>query len=626
MTLDSRLSLNKRKFYVLVLLIALLTILIYVPALDNDFVNWDDHDYVYENLHIRSLDFEFLKWIFSTFHMQNWHPLTWFSHGIDYALWGLNPMGHHLTNIMLHVMNAVLVVILTIRLINEGQVKRSVTSSPHENKEASLSAALVTGILFALHPIHVESVAWVSERKDVLCAFFFLLSILFYTNYASAVHKKTTLNYILSLFFFMLALMSKPMAVTLPIVLLILDIYPFERLSVRSAFTRHRKVLIEKIPFLMLSCAMTAITVLAQQKEIASFDVTLWERIAVACKSLAFYLFKIVWPTNLAPLYPYTSNVSFFSFPYNASVLLVACITAFCIWSWKRQKVFLVVWFSYIIMLLPVLGIIKVGQQAAADRYMYLPSIGPLLLIGLAVSRLWEHVTFNRKRLMLAKVLAITIIIGIASIFSILTVDQIKVWKNSVTLWSREMQFYDIPTARNNRGNAYITLGKYQQAIDDYNAAIRIDPRYAKAYVNRGLALTHIHEYQKALHDFNTALDLDIQDSSVYFNRGNVFKALGSYERALEDYTKALSLNPENVDAYNNRGTTYLKLIKLEMAIEDFTSALTLDPENEMAHANRGLAYEKQGNYVRAVKDYQISARLGNIQVQEYLRSKGLEW
>jgi tetratricopeptide (TPR) repeat protein len=624
--LDQKFPVHNKKFYVIVFLIALLTVLVYLPALDNDFVNWDDPYYIEENLHIRSLDVQFLKWMFSTFHMQNWHPLTWLSHAIDYALWGLSPMGHHLTSIMFHALNTVLVVILIMRLFNEQHVHQSVSQSPNEYGKASLFTALVTGILFALHPLHVESVAWISERKDIICAFFFLLSMLSYVNYAGAVQKKTALHYIFSLLFYILALMSKPMAVTLPIVLLILDFYPLERLSVRSAFTRRRKVLIEKIPFLVLSCAMTAIVVLAQKKEIASFDVTLWERIAVACKSLAFYLFKIVWPTNLAPLYPYPSNVSLFSFPYNASVLLVACITAFCIWSWKREKVFLVVWFSYIIMLLPVLGIIKVGQQAAADRYMYLPSIGPLLLIGLAVSRLWEHVTFNRKRLVLAKVLAITIIIGIASIFLILTVDQIKVWKNSVTLWSREIQFYDIPTARNNRGNAYITLGRYQQAINDYDAAIRIDPRFAKAYVNRGVALTYIHEYKKALHDFNTALDLDIQDSSVYFNRGNVFKALGFYERALEDYTKALSLNPENVDAYNNRGTTYLKLIKLEMAIEDFTNAITLDPENEMAHANRGLAYEKQGAYERAVKDYQISAQLGNKQAQEYLRSKGMGW
>lgn len=624
--MDQRFPVHNKIFYLLVFLIAILTVLVYLPALDNDFVNWDDPYYIDENLHIRSLDFQFLKWMFSTFHMQNWHPLTWLSHAIDYALWGLNPIGHHLTSIMLHVLNTVLVVILIIRLFNERHAHRSVSLSPNEYGKASLCTALVTGLLFALHPLHVESVAWISERKDILCAFFFLLSMISYVNYAGAVQKKTALHYILSLLFFILALMSKPMAVTLPIVLLILDIYPLDRLSVRSAFTRHGKVLIEKIPFLVLSCAMTAITVLAQQKEIASFDVTLWERIAVACKSLAFYLFKIVWPTNLAPLYPYPSDISFLSFQYIAPLIFIVCITAFCILLWKRQKVFLTVWLSFIVMLLPVLGIIKVGEQAAADRYMYLPSIGPLLLMGLAVSHLWENVTFNRKKLMLKKILAVAITIVIVSVFAILTVNQIRFWRDSVTLWSRELQFYDIPTARNNRGNAYIMLGKYQQAIEDYNTAIQLDPRFAKAYVNRGVALTHIHEYHKALNDFNTALDLDIQDSSVYFNRGNVFKALGSYERGLEDYTSALSLNPENVDAYNNRGTTYLKLMNLEMAIEDFTSALTLEPENDKAYANRGLTYEKQGSYELAVKDYQISARLGNIKVQKYLRSKGLGW
>jgi Tfp pilus assembly protein PilF len=624
--LDQRSTLYNKRIYLPVLFIAVLTFLVYAPALDNNFVNWDDPDYVYENLYIRSLDVQFLTWIFSTFHMQNWHPLTWLSHGIDYALWGLNPMGHHLTSIVLHVLNTVIVILLARRLINERYPERSISPTPLEYEKSSVCAALVAGLLFALHPIHVESVAWVAERKDVLCAFFYLLSLLAYINYASTVQKKTKLNYMLSLFLFILALMSKPMAVTLPFVLLILDIYPFERLTMRYAFSRHRKVLVEKIPFLIFSGAMIAIAVCAQSKEIASFDVPPWERIAVACKSLVFYLYKLVWPTNLAPLYPYPSNISFFSFPSIASLFFVAGITALCIWFWKRQKVFLVVWLSYIVILLPVLGIIKVGQQAAADRYMYLPSIGSFILIGLAVSRLWDHVTSNGKRLMLKKVFALAITVVMVSVIAILTFGQIKIWSDSVTLWSRELEFYDIPTAHNNRGNAYVTLGKYQEALEDYNAALRLDPDFAKAYVNRGVVWTQTQEYNKALHDFDAALDLGLEDSSIYFNRANAFKALGSYERALEDYTRALLLNPDNVDAYNNRGTTYMKLTNIERAIEDFSSALVLDPENDKAYANRGIAFEQQGSYERALEDYQISARLGNKQAQKYLRSKGVGW
>lgn len=625
-TLESKSYTFNKKRWLAALLIAFLAVLIYLPCLDNSFVNWDDPDYVYENIHIRSLDSKFLKWMFTTFRMQNWHPMTWLSHGIDYAMWGLNPTGHHLTSVILHALNTFLVVIIAMRLLTEVSLKRSVSLLPNQYDKELLFTASVTGLLFALHPIHVESVAWVSERKDVLFAFFSLLSILSYLSYTSSVQKKKALLYILSQLFFILALMSKPMAVTLPGVLLILDIYPLERLQWRSAFNRQSKILIEKIPFLLLSCFAAIMTLFAQQKEIASFKVTLLERIALAFKSLIFYLFKIVWPIKLAPLYPYPSDISFISFSYVSSLIFVAGITIFCIWSWKRHKVFLAVWLYYVCTLLPVLGIIKVGQQAEADRYMYLPSIGPMLLMGLAMSRLWNIVSFDRKRLILRKVFTITFMIAIISILSVLTIDQIKVWRDSVTLWSKEIQFYSNPTAHVNRGNAYIELGKYQQAIDDYNKAIQLDPLFAKAYVNRGIAYSYLRRYQKALQDFSTAISLDMQNSPLYFNRGNVFKALGLYERAIEDYTSALALNSDNVDAYNNRGTTYLKLRKLKLAIKDFTSAIKRDPENDKAYANRGIAFERHGEYRQAINDYKVSARLGNREAQKYLRLRGIEW
>jgi hypothetical protein len=365
---------NKRVLAV-AFLVALLTLLVYLPALQNDFVNWDDHLYIYENPHIRSIDSEFFKWIFTTFHASNWHPLTWLSHAIDYAIWGLNPMGHHLTSIILHGLNTFLVVILIIRLINYDRDKAPITV---ENKKFSnnnpIIAGAITGLLFGLHPLHVESVAWVSERKDVLCAFFFLLSILSYLKYTSPLQKQKTVHYALCLLFFIFALMSKPMAVTLPVVLLILDVYPLGRLHLKSAFTNPPlppftkgglggiKVLIEKLPFLILSLASSVVTIIAQQNAIVTFEARpLGERLLVAIRAPVFYLFKMLWPTDLSPLYPYPSKISFLTIEYMGSFILVVCITAFCIWLWKRQKIFAIVWAYYIVTLLPVLGIIQVG-------------------------------------------------------------------------------------------------------------------------------------------------------------------------------------------------------------------------------------------------------------------------
>jgi hypothetical protein len=231
-------------------LISLITILVYLPALQNDFVNWDDNEYLYENPYIQSFNLTSIKWMLTSFHAANWHPLTWLSHTIDYAIWGLNPMGHHLTSIIFHGLNTFLVVILIGNLINLAR---------NNNKQnTSLIVGAVTGVLFGLHPIHVESVVWASERKDVLCAFFFLLSILAYLRYTSALKRKAGL-YVSCLVFFMLSLMSKPMAVTLPIVLLILDVYPLRRMKLRN-ITDSWRVIGEKVPFFVLSGISVVLT------------------------------------------------------------------------------------------------------------------------------------------------------------------------------------------------------------------------------------------------------------------------------------------------------------------------------------------------------------------------------
>ena len=618
---------DPRKGRIAALFVALITFLVYLPALQNDFVNWDDPDYVYENEDIRSIDFRSLKWMFSTFHMQNWHPLTWLSHAVDYAIWGLNPMGHHLTSIIFHGLNALLIVVLVMRLLDKRSEGR--LSSPLNNRDHQTTriTAVAVGILFGLHPLHVESVAWISERKDVLYAFFFLLSIVSYLKYTSSEQgRQKVLNYILCMLFFIFSLMSKPMAVTLPVVFIILDIYPLRRLELRSLFKFHHKVFVEKLPFITLGLASAIITMVAQQKEIASFEVHPGERILVAFGSLGFYLFKTIWPIDLFPLYPYPSQISLLSLQYASSLFLISGITVFCVLSWKKHKVFSAVWVYFIVTLLPVLGIVKVGTQAAADRYTYLPSAGPFLLMGLCIAWLWRNDAVPKKVVIIKRLSVIVFLVLISSILSVMTIKQIGVWRDSLTLWDAELQRYSIPGAYNNRGNAHLLLGQYQQAIEDFNKALEENRDLAKVYNNRGLAYEKLGKYQLAINDFSAFIRKNNREPIVYLNRGNVYRAIGDYQKAIEDYSKAIELNPRKEDFYNDRGGAHLLSGEYKQAIEDFNMAIRLNRDYDNAYLNRGIAYEILGNFKEALGDYRTSARLGNKQAQEYLRSKGIVW
>jgi hypothetical protein len=339
-----------------------------VPALQNDFVNWDDPEYVYENEQIRSLGKESLRWMLTAYHASNWHPLTWLSHAVDYAIWGLNPLGHHLTSIIFHGLNTFLVVILITRLVSfgrndmpaqtclpAGKVRNSKPACRQARFEIrnSLLAGVVTGLLFGLHPLHVESVAWVSERKDVLYAFFYLLSILAYVRYVRAGQGKGAVPYGVCMVLFVCSLLSKPMAVTLPVVLLILDVYPLGRFTPLArkpgqGFLTGGYRTVEKVPFFVLSIVSSILTVQAQGAGGALKSLQLHplgERVLVSIRALLFYLFKMVWPNDLAPLYPYPAGVSLFDdIQYLGVVVLVIGITVFCFWQWRRQKVWAAVW------------------------------------------------------------------------------------------------------------------------------------------------------------------------------------------------------------------------------------------------------------------------------------------
>jgi regulator of sirC expression with transglutaminase-like and TPR domain len=568
--MNSKFSLYKTRVWLVALFIALITVLVYLPALQNGFVNWDDDFYIYKNYHIQYINFAFFKWMFTTFHASNWHPLTWLSHALDHAIWGLNPMGHHLTNIILHGLNTFLVVLIIICLINYANF----TLSPLIKGNPSIIAGAFTGLLFGIHPLHVESVAWVSERKDLLYAFFYLLSILSYLKYTSSQRREFSRHpsvvthywwYSLCVIFFILSLMSKPMAVTLPAVLILLDIYPLERLNLKSAFTSRQKVLIEKIPFIVLSLASSVITIIAQKTGGAVAPLETFppiDRILVAFSAICFYLLKIVWPSNLAPLYQYPSNISFLTLKYMGSLILVVCITAFCIWLWKRHKVFLVAWAYYIVTLLPVSGIIQVGSQSAADRYAYLPSLGPFFLVGLAIISIWKSINLRQHTSKYLKLFFLISLISLAGFLSITTVKQIKIWRDSLTLWNYELELFpeDAPKAYYLRGEAYEKLGNYNQALDDFKKSIELNPYYESGYMGRGILYAKSGNYQQAIEDFDHAIRINPNDSDLYYNRGLSYKLIAKYQKAIQDFDKAIQLNPQNIDAYVNREMCYMEL------------------------------------------------------------------
>jgi Tfp pilus assembly protein PilF len=548
--------------------VSLITFIVYLSSLDSDFVEWDDPVYVLDNVHIRSLDHAFFKWAFLDFHASNWHPLTWASHALDYAIWGLDPLGHHLTNVILHSINVFAVVVLAARVLR-GYQKRMPAhrASPVLDERRTLIASGVTGLLFGLHPIHVESVAWVAERKDLLCALFFLLSMTAYVKFRLRADAATAQNdpasrrikgqYLLSLGLFTLALLSKSMAVTLPVCLLLLDWHVFRRITSRRTF---RDAFVEKLPFFALSLASSVLTIAAQGGggSIAPIEYApLSTRVLVAAKALMAYLGKMTVPLHLSPFYPYPQDVSLSSFEYLSPIVLVAGITMTSMAVAKRQGVFVSVWFYYVVTLLPVLGIIQVGNQFMADRYSYLPSLGPFLLMGLMAAWISKNVDALERWKLPVRIVCIAVAFSVLISLAYATVRQVGVWKNSIELWGHVIKNEPVraPLAYYNRGVVYAKTGQFDRAIDDFTKTIILDPSDYLAYYNLGVLYGSAGSYDKAIDYFNITIGINERYDAAYVQRGIYYARTGKRERALADYQMACDLG-------NTHGCSEMKRYK----------------------------------------------------------------
>lgn len=629
--------------------VALVTFVVYLPTLRNDFVLWDDDEYIYNNPNIRSLSSTFFRWAFTDYSTGNWHPLTWISHALDYAFWGLHPAGHHLTSILLHTLNTFIVVYLVSRVIGTaralgntrsrrqdaqrtaqppGDTDRSLTVD-YEVRSISIASAVI-GVLFGLHPLHVESVAWVAERKDLLYSLFFMLSIISYCAYVTSLESDADegnaglflfhRDYLMAVVFFLLSLSSKAMAVSLPGILLILDWYPFRR--VRS-LKNLVWPLMEKVPFILLSVS-ASLGALCTQKEIGAVisteSVPLADRLMMAAKALMLYLWKMALPLRLSPFYSHPRSVSIFSFEYSIPIVLVIGITAACFAMAKRHKIALAVWGYYCVTLLPVLGIVRVGSQSMADRYTYLSSLGPFMLAGLAAAWVWEKAGFMKQGTTLVKRTAVIGSIVLVVVLSLLTVRQIALWNNSVDLWSyviKEEQGW-IPVAYTNRGIVLARSGKLDLALEDFNQLVLMKPSSADSYYNRGLAFWEHGQPDRALSDFAAAIALKPSDAKVYASRGMVFAKQGKLDRAIAEYSAAIALKPGDADYYDNRGVLFKDCGQLDHALDDLNAAIRLNPLLASAYNNRGLTLKRMRQTDQAIRDYTKAIELDPLHADAY--------
>lgn len=512
-------------------LLAALVWIVFGQTLRHDFVNLDDGAYVYKNPQVsRGLTTEGIIWAFTHSHAANWHPLTWISHMIDCQLYGLNPWGHHLTNVLLHAANVVLLFL----------VLRQLT--------ASLWPSAFVAAVFAIHPLRVESVAWVSERKDLLSGFFFLLTVWAYVRYVRG--PRSPGRYLIVLALFAVGLMCKPMLVTLPVVLLLLDYWPLRRLgpdsdSVSEKFRVPRDVILEKLPLFGLAAASCAATILAQQTALQPLtNISLPLRAGNAAIACIIYIRQMFWPSDLAAFYPLAlRDITASRVLLSLAVLIAISIVVFLL---RRRRYLVTGWFFYLVMLAPVIGILQVGSQAHADRYTYLPEIGLALLVTWAVTDLGAR---WRYRGLLLSVSSLVIVVALT--FAART--QAFFWKDSETLWTQALsRTADNLMAELNLGEAVYKLGRTPEAIAHFERALQIDPSQAWVYSSMGAALLEIGRPNESLEVLQKAIELDPKSSDAHYNLGNTFLALRRAKEAVAHYKQALDLLPDDIETMNN--------------------------------------------------------------------------
>ena len=586
------------------LFLVFVTVLTFLPGLEGAFLDWDDRENFLHNPHFRGLGPAQLHWMLTTGLLGHWMPLTWLSLAVDWTIWGLNPFGYHLTSLGLHAICAVLVYLLARRLFG--------LTAPRVAPTRQALGAAVAALLFASHPLRVESVAWITERRDVLAGIFFLGAVLAYLarwNPDGSARPRPRLRYLAVLALFAAALLSKAMSVSLPVVFLILDVYPLRRLSANPRnwlSNAARQVWLEKVPLVLLSVGVTvnAIVINSGAGNLTSMErVGLLDRIAISLYSLAFYPWKTLVPAGLSPMYELPHPLEPWRWPFVVAALAVAGITAASIALARRWPAPAATWAAYVVMTLPVAGLVQNGFQIAADRYTYLPCVPWALLAGgglLALAR-------GRPRLLIPAVALSALLI---TVLATLSWRQTQIWRDTETLWRHALSVAPSAVAHANLG---LTLARRDQAgaaIPHYHAALAIQPRYPEAWNNLGLALVEGGDLVGAERSLREAIRVKPRFSEAWSNLGLVLARRGETAPAVAAYREALRLRPDNTDAHGNLGATLDAQGKGEEALVHLREALRLRPESAQAHGNLGTYFARRGDLRTAAGHFEEALRL----------------
>ena len=571
---------------IVVILLFLVTFAAYLQIWRADFVNFDDEPYVTANPHVQSgLTLKEIPWAFNIGYQSNWHPLTWISHMADRQIFGPGPVGPHAVNLLLHMASTLLLLLVLRRMTG------------------SLGESAFVAALFAVHPMHVESVAWVAERKDVLSTLFWLLTMWAYVRYSEVRNLK---RYAVMLVSFACGLMSKPTLVTLPFVLLLLDYWPLGRWADAS---RHERWLLvrQKLPLFAMAAASSVVTYLAQHRGGAirtTTEVPLFSRIANVPMAYASYIVKMLWPANLAAFYPHPVSVSLWQ--VLVALAFLAAVTVLVLRSARSRPYLAVGWLWYLAVLVPMIGLIQVGRQAMADRYTYVPFIGLFIMIAWGVTegvRAWRHRrgTVGHAHTSFLTAVSLAVVVALAAC----TWQQTGYWRDGVRLWKHTVSVTTGNSlAHYNLGTAYARLGRYAEAIDACKEATHLDPAYADAYNNMGSAYVRLGRYAEAVEALKQAIRINPHDADAYFNLGADYVQLGEYAEAAEAYRQAIRLNPTDVDACYNLGNACGEMGRCSEAVESFKQAIRMKPDFALAHLHLGITHAGMGNKALAVDEY----------------------
>lgn len=575
---------QKQVLFIISIVLVAATLAAYEPIRHNDFVSYDDTAYITENPNVTGeITQESVIRAFTTSHMGNWHPLTMLSHMLDCEIFGLNPLGHHFINVLFHILNALLIFwILT------------------ATTDAMWPSAFVAAV-FALHPLQVESVAWAAERKTVLSGFFWFLTIAVYIWYTKRPGIK---RYILLFMVYALCIMTKPAVVTLPMVLLLLDYWPLERFN----WERHpagksvplSRIFMEKVPLLALSAILSAATIAAQKNAGAFVPVDaipLYSRITNMFLSYTNYIGKTIWPSQLVVFYPYP-NATLLTTAATICAPLLVLISVIIIYAGRRRKYAAMGWLWYVGTLVPMIGLVQAGSQAMADRYMYIPILGLLVIVAWAV----RDFIFNRPQWKTA----VSVLAAVALLSAIIaTRTQVRYWQNSMSLFGNALKVTkNNPVAEKGYGSALFAEGRLDEAVVHLRNAIQTHPGYLPAGNELGKVYLKQGKFNEAVACFNELLKRNKNSAEVYYNLGIALSLQKKYEEAIKHFAKALELDPKYPDAHNNMGIALLATGKNAEAIKYFNEALRIRSNDAGLYENLGNAYVQSGKYDLAVRNW----------------------